>query len=678
MTTETTRAGVDDLCINTVRFLAVDAVEQAKVGHPGAPMGAAATAYALWDRVLRHDPSDPSWPDRDRFVLSAGHASMLLYSLLHLTGYDLPLAELKRFRQWGSKTPGHPELGLTPGVETTTGPLGQGFANGVGMAFAERWLAEHYNRPGHEIIDHRVYAIVSDGDLEEGVSSEAASFAGAHHLGKLTYLYDSNGISIEGDVTITFTEDVGARFRAYGWHVVGPIDGMSADAVEAAIREANAEMDRPSLVICTTIIGYGAPNKANTGEVHGAALGPEETKLAKANLGWPHEEPFTIPGPALAHFREAVHRGRGWSSNWRERFEAYKAAHPVEAAQLERDLAGDLPAGWADELPHLFDADAAEGKGMATRTASSRALNAIAQRVHSLVGGSADLAPSTNTLINSRGDFGFESSNVNMHFGIREHAMGSIANGMAVHGGLIPYTATFLVFYDYMRPAVRLAALMEQRIVFVFTHDSIGLGEDGPTHQPIEQLMSARLVPHLVLLRPADATETAAAWQVALERRTGPTLLALSRQGLPTLDRTVYPPAANVARGAYTLWESGPDPRAIVIGTGSEVAIALAGAQLAAGKGASVRVVSMPSWELFEEQPQAYRDAVLPPDVSARVSIEAGATLGWERYIGRGGTAIGIDHFGASAPIADLLREFGFTAEHVADAVASTLARSPA
>jgi transketolase len=672
MTTETS-TGVDDLCINTVRVLAIDAVEQAKVGHPGTPMGAAAMAYALWDRTLRHDPADPSWPDRDRFVLSAGHASMLLYALLHLTGYDLPLEELKRFRQWGSKTPGHPELGVTPGVETTTGPLGQGFANGVGMAFAERWLAERYNRPGHEIIDHRVYAIVSDGDLEEGVASEAASFAGAHHLGKLIYLYDSNGISIEGDVSVTFNEDTGARFRAYGWHVVGPIDGLAAGEVESALREAQAETSRPSLVICKTIIGYGSPNKANTGEVHGAALGPEEAKLTKANLGWPHEEPFTIPGPALAHFREALPRGQGWSSDWRVRLAAYTAEYPAEAVQLALDLSGDLPDGWASELAHLFDADAAEGKAMATRIASSRTMNAIAQRIHSFVGGSADLAPSTNTLIASRGDFGFESSNVNMHFGIREHAMGAIANGMAVHGGLIPYTATFLAFYDYMRPAVRLAALMEQRVVFVFTHDSIGLGEDGPTHQPIEQVMSARLVPNLVLLRPADATETAAAWQVALERRTGPTVLALSRQSLPTLDRSIYPPAANVAYGAYTLWESGLDPQVIVIGTGSEVPIALQGARLAAGQGLSVRVVSMPSWELFAAQPQAYRDTVLPPSITARVSIEAGVTLGWERHVGSHGVSIGIDRFGASAPIADLHRELGFTAEHVANALASVV-----
>ena len=671
-----TTVNIDDLCINTIRFLAVDAVEQAKAGHPGAPMGAAGMAYALWDGFLKHDPADPAWADRDRFVLSAGHASMLLYALLHLTGYDLPMDEIKRFRQWGSKTPGHPELGLTPGVETTTGPLGQGFANGVGMAFAERWLAERYNRPGHEVIDHRVYAIVSDGDLEEGVASEAASFAGAHKLGKLIYLYDSNGISIEGDISNTFNEDVAARFRAYGWQVVGPIDGMDPSAVASAIREAQSEAERPSLVVCTTTIGYGAPTKAGTGEVHGAPLGPDEAKGAKQALGWPHEEPFTVPGPASAHMREALARGKAAHDDWNTRLAAYTSAYPVEAAQLQRDLNGELAAGWDAALESLFDADSAEGKSIATRIAGSRAMNAIAQGVHNLVGGSADLAPSNNTLITARGDFGFDSPNVNMHFGIREHAMGSIANGMAVHGGLIPYTATFLVFYDYMRPAVRLAALMGQRIVFVFTHDSVLLGEDGPTHQPIEQLMSARLVPNLVLLRPAEATETAAAWRVALERRDGPTIIALSRQGLPVLDRDGFPAAANLAKGAYTLWESGPDPQAIVIGTGSEVQLALDGAKLAAEQGTSVRVVSMPSWELFEAQSQAYRDEVLPPGLTARVSVEAGVTLGWERYVGREGVVIGIDHFGASAPGPALAKEFGLTPERVAAAIADAVSRT--
>ena len=571
MTTRTS-APPDELCINSIRFLSIDAVQKANSGHPGAPMGAAPMAYALWDRFLKHNPADTSWPDRDRFVLSAGHASMLIYSLLHLTGYPVTLDDIREFRQWESRTPGHPEYGLTPGVEVTTGPLGQGFAHGVGMAYAERLLAERYNRPGHEIVDHYVYGIVSDGDLMEGVASEAASFAGTHELGKLIYLYDDNNISIEGNTDVTFLEDVGARFRAYGWHVVGPIDGMDLPAVEAALHEAQAERVRPSLIVATTTIGYGSPNKANTGGVHGAALGTDEVALTRQTLGWPYE-PFVVPQEALDHMRLALQRGAGAQAEWEGRFAEYRAAFPAEAAQLEADLNGDLPDGWADPLDDLF---ANEEKPLATREAGGRVMNAIAGRLHTLVGGSADLAPSTNTLLRGYVDAdGEKVAPHNMHFGVREHAMGSIAGGMALHGGVIPYTATFLIFSDYMRPPMRLAALMGLRVVYVFTHDSIGLGEDGPTHQAVEQLLSLRGVPNMVVLRPAEATETAMAWRAAIERRTGPTVLVFTRQGLPVLDRSVYPAADNVMRGAYVLWESSENLEVILIGTGSEVSIAL-------------------------------------------------------------------------------------------------------
>ena len=540
-----TKAETDELCINTIRFLAVDAVEKAKSGHPGTPMGAAPMAYVLWDRYLRHNPADPAWPDRDRFILSPGHASALLYSLLHLNGYDLPLDELKRFRQWGSKTPGHPEYGLTPGVEMTTGPLGQGFAHGVGMAIAERSLVDHYNRSGHEIIDHYTYAIVSDGDLQEGVSSEAASLAGTLRLGKLVYLYDDNDISIEGNTDIAFAENVVQRFQAYGWHVVGPIDGMDTAQVDSAIGTARGERSRPSLIVCRTVIGYGSPNKADTASAHGEPLGEEEVRLAKQRVGWPHEEPFTIPGDALGHFREALDRGKSGQEEWQSRLEAYRRAYPDEAAQLEDFLAGGLSEGWDSGLDELF---AAGDKPIATREASGRVMNALAERVHAFAGGSADLSPSTKTLLKDHGHYGFEEyCGHNLHFGVREHAMGAIANRMALHGGIIPHTATFLIFSDYMRPPMRLAALMGQRVVYVFTHDSIGLGEDGPTHQPIEQLLALRVIPNMVVLRPADGTETVEAWKVAMARDSGPTVLALSRQNLPVLDRGKALPASSSA-----------------------------------------------------------------------------------------------------------------------------------
>lgn len=673
MTTQTS-APPDELCINSIRFLSIDAVQKANSGHPGAPMGAAPMAYALWDRFLKHNPADTSWPDRDRFVLSAGHASMLIYSLLHLTGYPVTLDDIREFRQWESRTPGHPEYGLTPGVEVTTGPLGQGFAHGVGMAYAERLLAERYNRPGHEIIDHYVYGIVSDGDLMEGVSSEAASFAGTHELGKLIYLYDDNNISIEGNTDITFLEDVGARFRAYGWHVVGPIDGMDVPAVEAALREAQAERGRPSLIVAQTTIGYGSPNKANTGGVHGSPLGPDEVVLTRETLNWPYEA-FIVPQEALDHMRLALPRGAEAQVEWERRFAAYRDAYPAEAVQLEADLNGDLPDGWADELDSLFVDDE---KPLATREASNRVMNAIAARVHTLVGGSADLAPSTSTLLRERSNAdGEKVVPHNMHFGVREHAMGSIAGGMALHGGVIPYTATFLIFSDYMRPPMRLAALMGLRVVYVFTHDSIGLGEDGPTHQAVEQLLGLRSVPNMVVLRPAEATETAMAWRAALERTAGPTVLVFTRQGLPIFHRSIYPSADGVLHGAYVLWESSANPEVILIGTGSEVQIAFEAGKALAEKGIAARVVSMPSWELFDAQPKEYRDSVLPPAITARVSVEAGRTLGWARYVGTEGVSIGVDRFGASAPYQRIYQEYGLTAERVAEA-AESLVKSKA
>ena len=655
----------DERCINTVRFLAVDAVQQANSGHPGAPMGMAPMAYVLWDRFLKHHPGDPGWPDRDRFVLSAGHASAMLYALLYLTGYDLSLEELKQFRQWESRTPGHPEYGLVPGVEVTTGPLGQGFANGVGMAIAGRWLAAHYHRTGHEIINHYTYAIVSDGDLMEGVAAEAASLAGTLRLGKLIYLYDDNGISIEGSTDITFTEDVSRRFQAYGWQVIGPVDGMDVVSLDGAIRQARAADDKPSLIICRTTIGYGSPHKAGTASAHGEPLGEEEVRLTKENLGWPYQEPFTVPPEVRAHFRRALERGQRGQADWRKKMDAYRRAYPDEARRLAEDLSGDLPEGWDNDLAGLF---ASEDKPVATREASGRVMNHLAAKIHSLVGGSADLSPSNKTVLKNCGDFGAaDYGGHNLHFGVREHVMGSIANGMALHGGVIPYAATFLIFSDYMRPPMRLAALMGLRVIYVFTHDSIGVGEDGPTHQPVEQLMSLRTVPNLVVLRPADATETVEAWQIALRRRRGPTVLVLTRQNLPLLDRKALAPAGGVQRGGYVLQEAKSKPEIILIGTGSEAHIALEAGEMLRQSGIAARVVSLPSWELFDAQPAEYRDSVLPPGVRHRVSIEAGVPLGWERYVGPDGVAIGLPRFGASAPAKVIYERLGLTARHMAD-----------
>ena len=657
--------------INTIRTLAMDAVQAANSGHPGAPMGAAPLAYALWTRFLRHNPADPAWPDRDRFVLSAGHASMLLYALLHLTGYDLPLDELRRFRQWGSRTPGHPERGLTPGVEATTGPLGSGVANAVGMAIAERMLAARFNRPGHAVVDHRTWALVSDGDLMEGVAAEAVSLAGALGLGKLTLLYDDNGITIDGGTGLAFAEDVGERFRACGWHVQR-IDGHDLDAIDAAIRAALAEEARPSLIAAATEIAHGSPNKAGTSAAHGAALGAEEVRLTKEALGWPVEPAFHVPDDALAEFRAALAEGAARQDDWRARFDDWAREHPDAAAEWRRVTAGELPDGWEAVLP-TFSPE--ETPALATRQASGKTLNALAAALPELVGGSADLASSTNTYLAGLGDFGRDSpQGRNLRFGVREHAMGGVLNGIALHGGLVPFGGTFLVFSDWMRGAMRLGAIMGCRAVYVFTHDSIGVGEDGPTHQPVEHLMALRAIPGLTVIRPADANETAAAWRVALERD-GPTALALTRQSTPVIEKAECA-RDGAARGAYVLdGDPARAPDVILIATGSEVALARAAAATLEGRGLAARVVSMPSWELFAEQPRDYRDEVLPPGVAARLVVEAGASLGWERYAGDRGEIMGIDRFGASAPGGEMMERYGFTAEAVAERAAALVAR---
>ena len=669
-----TRSGseLDELSINTIRILSADAVQQANSGHPGAPMGAAPMAYVLWSRFLKFNPADPHWPDRDRFVLSAGHASMLLYSLLHLYGYDLPLDEIKRFRQWGSRTPGHPEVHLTPGVEATTGPLGQGVANGVGMALAERLLAARFNRPGHTVVDHYTYGIVSDGDMQEGIGSEAASLAGHLRLGKLIYLYDDNNVQLDGPTNMAFSEDVGRRFEAYGWHVQHVEDGNDLEAIDEALREARQD-DRPSFIAVRTTIGYGAPTRAGTSKAHGEALGEDELKGAKHALGWPTDDKFFIPDQALSHFRELGARGQPVQDEWRERFAAYAREFPEEAAAFERDQRGELPSGWTANVPSFTPSDGP----IATRAASGRVLSALSERVEMLVGGSADLSTSNNTYVKGEGDVGpGDYSGRNIWFGVREHAMGGISNGMALHGGLIPYTGTFLTFSDYMRGSIRLAALSDLRVVFVFTHDSIGLGEDGPTHQPVEQLVALRAIPNLVVMRPADANEVAETWKVAMERREGPTLMALSRQGLPIFDRSTLGPAAGTRRGAYVLSEASEGtPRAIIIGTGSEVALAISAREDLEAQGVPTRVVSMPSWELFDAQPQDYRENVLPASVQARVSVEAGVTLGWSRYVGDHGVSIGLDRFGASAPGNVVMQNLGFTKEHVVSEVLKLVGR---
>jgi len=657
--------------VNAVRVLAMDAVQAANSGHPGAPMGLAPAAYVLWTRYLRHNPADPTWPGRDRFVLSAGHASMLLYAVLHLTGYDLTLDDLKAFRQWDSRTPGHPEFGRTPGVETTTGPLGQGFANAVGMAIAEAHLAARFGRSGEDVVGHRVYFIASDGDLMEGISHEAASLAGHLRLGKLVGIYDDNHISIDGPTALSFSEDVAGRFTAYGWHVVRVEDGNDLDALDAALGAARAEVERPSLVIVRSHIGFGSPNKQDSAEAHGAPLGVEEVQLTKTQLGWPSQEPFDVPAEALAEWRKARERGEAMQLVWQQRYDAYHSAYPEPAAELERRLRGDLPADWTDVLPVFEPGD----KGVATRAASGKVLNAVAPVIPELMGGSADLSPSNNTLIKGEADFSAADRTArNLRFGVREHAMGGILNGMALHGGIMPYGGTFLVFSDYMRPSIRLAAMMDRHVIYVFTHDSIGLGEDGPTHQPIEMLATLRTIPGLVVLRPADANETSWAWRIAIERRDGPVALVFTRQGVPVLDRTALGSAAGVRQGGYVLSDPPKGkPEAVLLAAGSEVHIALEAARALGGEGKRVRVVSMPSLELFAAQPAEYRESVLPSGITARVAVEAAHPQPWWRWVGDAGDVVGLDHFGASAPYQRLYQEFGITAEVVADRVRARL-----
>ncbi|WP_396333791.1 transketolase [Burkholderia anthina] len=673
-------SALDALCINTLRFLSIDAVQKAASGHPGLPLGAAPMAYALWMRHLKHHPANPAWLDRDRFILSAGHGSMLLYSLLHLTGYDLPLDQIVRFRQSGSLTPGHPERGLTPGVETTTGPLGQGLANAVGMAMAETRLAACYNRPGFEIVDHHTYALVSDGDLMEGVAAEAASLAGHLRLGKLICLYDDNRVTLSAGTAITFTEDRAQRFDAYGWHTETVDDGNDLAAIDAALLAARAEQRRPSLILVRTHLGYGSPNRQDTYQAHGSPLGDAEVRLTKHNLGWPPDPAFHIPAPALAHFRRALAEGQIREAHWNTLFAAYARAFPELAEMLLSSVRGALPDSWDRDIP-VFPADP---KGMATRVASGKVLNALAPRVPSLIGGSADLNPSTFTALTGHGDFeaagmnaldrqgsdggGWSRSGRNLHFGVREHAMGAILNGLAAHGGIVPFGATFLIFSDYMRPPIRLAALMRLQVIYVFTHDSLAVGEDGATHQPMEQLAGLRAVPGLLVIRPADANETAVAWRVALEARERPTALILTRQDVPTIDRLRFAPAEGLRRGGYVLADA-PDgrPALILIATGSEVGLALAAHAELLARGVAVRVVSLPCWRLFDAQPQSYQDAVLPKSVGARLAIEAGVSQGWHRYVGDRGDVLGIAGFGASAPGAELMRDFGFTVENVCD-----------
>jgi len=678
---------LDNECINTLRFLSVDAVQKADSGHPGLPMGAAAMAYVLWTRFLKYNPANPGWFDRDRFVLSPGHGSMLLYSLLHLTGYDLPIEQIKHFREWGSMTPGHPERGVTPGVETTTGPLGQGFGNGVGLAMAEAHLASCYNRPGAEIVNHFTYGIVSDGDLMEGVASETASLAGHLRLGKLIYLYDDNRVTLSAGTDITFTEDRARRFEAYGWHVQSVADGNDLAAIDAALRTARAETQRPSLILARTHIGYGAPGKQDSFESHGSPLGVDEVRLAKRNLGWPTEPPFYIPQKAGEHFRRAIERGKSAETEWNSRISAYDRAFPDLAKAFLRAMNGELPEGWDRNIP-AFPADE---KGMATRVAAGKTMNAVAPRLPALIGGSADLNPSTHTALLGQGDFEAPGVTVsdkqgavegvwsyagrNFYFGVREHGMGAILNGLAAHGGTVPFGATFLIFSDYMRPPMRLAAMMKLHVIYVFTHDSIALGQDGSTHQPVEQLAGLRAVPGLTVIRPADANETAFAWRVALEAGDRPVALVLTRQNLPTLDRSQCAAADGLRHGAYILADvPNGRPDIILIATGSEVGLVMTARQMLQKRNVMARVVSMPSWDLFDVQPQSYRDHVLLPAVHLRLAVEAGASQGWHRYVGDRGDVLSVDRYGASAPGEVVMREYGFTADNVCKRAMALLA----
>jgi transketolase len=653
---------LDRLAIDTIRTLSMDGVQKANSGHPGAPMGAAPMAYVVWTRYLRHAPTHPAWPNRDRFVLSAGHASMLLYSLLHLTGYDVTLEDLESFRQWGSRTPGHPEYGLTPGVEATTGPLGQGFANGVGMAIAERRLAAEFNRPGHDLIDHRVYAIVSDGDLQEGIASEAASLAGHLRLGKLIYLYDDNGIQLDGPTSMAWSEDVPERFDAYGWHTQRVEDGNDLVAISAAI-EAAQQDPRPSLIAVRTHIGYGSPNRQDTQKAHGSPLGEDEVRLTKEFYGWDPDKHFYVPDDVREPFDRVGAEGITLINDWEHRVAGYREAFPALARELDRRIAGEMPRGWEAALPSYET-----GTEMATRNASQETIQVIAGPLPELFGGAADLSESNLTDVKGAGDFTANEAGRNLRFGVREHGMGGALNGIAYHGGFIPYGGTFLTFSDYMRGSVRLAALSDLHVIYVWTHDSIGLGEDGPTHQAVEHYAALRAIPNLWFMRPGDANETVAAWKVAVERRGGPVGLSLTRQKLPVLDGTLERAGEGVARGGYVLRDvGGGTPDVILIGTGSELQLATGAAEALAGDGIRARVVSLPCWELFEAQDQAYRDEVLPPGARKRVSVEAGVSLGWERWVGDEGAIVGLDHFGASAPAGTVFKEFGFTVERVTD-----------
>jgi transketolase len=670
--------------INAIRTLAMDAVQAANSGHPGLPMGAAPMAYVLWQEFLKHNPRDPQWPDRDRFVLSAGHGSALIYALLHLTGYDVSLDDLKAFRQLGSNTPGHPERGVTAGVEVTTGPLGQGFANGVGFAIAEQYLAARYNRPDHLIVDHTTYGIVSDGDIMEGVAFEAAAIAANLKLGKLIYLYDQNHITLAASANVSFREDVPARFEALGWHVIS-IDGMDTSQVRQALEDARGETERPTLICARTVIGYGSPNKAGTFGVHGSPLGPDEVIETKENLGIPTEPTFYVPEEAGRHFHEALDRGAESEAQWRVRLDAYRAAYPAEAAEFEAVIAGELPDSWDADFPTWTAGD----KAVATRKASGEVMNAFYQKLPTFLGGSADLNPSTNTVLKGGGDFGnpttleqgeqglsggeWNYQGRNLHFGIREHGMGSIVNGLAAHGGIIPFGSTFLVFSDYMRPSIRLAALSHYKSIFVFTHDSVAVGEDGPTHEPVEHVMSLRMIPHLTVLRPADANETAEAWKIAIERKTA-SVLVLSRQDLAILDRSGA--NGNAAKGGYILSDVEGDPDVVLLATGSEVELAVLAQADLKERGVNARVVSLPSWEIFEEQGAAWKADVLGPAGTPRVSIEAGVTLGWSRYTGANGAQVGIDTYGASGPGKEVLKLYGMTTEHVAATVLRLLGRT--
>ena len=664
------QSAVDELCINTIRTLSIDAIQKANSGHPGAPMGLAPAAYVLWTRVLKHSPEKPDWLDRDRFVLSCGHASMLLYSLLYLTGYDVSLEDIKNFRQWGSKTPGHPEFGHTPGVETTTGPLGQGFANAVGMAMAERHLAERFNRPGYDIVDHYTYVMCGDGDLMEGIAAEAASLAGHLGLSRLTCIYDDNGISIEGGTDITFTEDVAGRFKAYNWHVLRVADGNDTEAIYNALTAAKAETERPSLIVLKTHIAYGSPNKQDSAGAHGAPLGEEEVRLTKERLKFPPDQTFFVPEDALDRFRTCVETGKTAEMQWQENFRAYTQTYPELADQWLNAVTGFLPGGWDDDLPQFSSSDVP----LATRAASGKVLNALSGKLPTLMGGSADLAPSNKIYIDASHEFQQNSyDGRNIRFGVREHAMGGIMNGMFLHHGVRPYGGTFLVFADYMRPSIRLACLMKLSVIYVFTHDSIAVGEDGPTHQPVEHLAALRSIPGLTVIRPADANETAEAWRQAVRATNGPVALILSRQKLPILNAADT--RRGVSKGAYVLADPEGHPDLILIATGAEVHLALEASKRLATEGVAARVVSMPSWELFEKNSRGYRDSVLLPEVTARLAIEAGSPMGWERYVGQDGAVIGINGFGVSAPGGTNMEKFGFTPEHVVEKALELLKR---